>query len=297
LDRKTMYRKFNIQELYGKLRKELRKYPKIIMAELFVGLGMLAALLILSFLGEFIIPYNPLSLSNDLLVPPNLAHIMGTDNLGRDIASRVFAGAQISLTVAIIATAISVAIGTPLGVLSGYIGGKTDKILTLVADTFWGFPVIVLAMLVAWLMGPNAINTAFAVGIAVSPSFFRIVRSETLSIKEMVFVEAEKALGASSKRIAFLHILPNTLPSVFVLVTLRVGRSIIAVAGLGFLGLGVPPPTPELGTDLGVAREFLISGAWWLVVFPTLTIFLLTVCFNLISEGLGAIWKPKMKTV
>lgn len=289
--------KFNARTFFTKLHRELKKFPKATLIQLFVGLGILTSLLILSFLVDFIIPFDPIAIGDDLLVPPNSVYIMGTDHLGRDIASRTFTGTQISLVVAMVATALSVTIGLPLGVLSGYIGGKVDKILTLLADAFWGVPTIILAMMVAWLLGPSVINTALAVGLAVSPAFFRIARSETLSIKELVFIEAEKALGASSKRIAFRHILPNTLPSVFVLVTLRIGKSIVSVAGLGFLGLGVPPPTPELGTDLGVAREFLIGGYWWLIVFPILMIFLLTISFNLISEGLGVIWKPKLKTV
>lgn len=283
--------------MFRKLFSELRKFPKFVVAELFAGIAILLLLFVLSFFANFIVSHDPLTLSDEILVAPNSAHIMGTDNLGRDVASRTFNGTLVSLVVGLISTVISVAIGLPLGILSGYKGGKLDKLMTLIADTFWGFPLLILAILVAWLLGPSPINTAVAVGLVMSPAFFKVARSETLSIKELAFIEAEKALGASVSRITFRHILPNTLPSVFVLMTLRIGRSIIAVAGLGFLGLGVPPPTPELGTDLGVARNFLISGSWWLVFFPSLLIFLLTIDFNLLGEGLGAIWKPKLKTV
>ena len=285
-----------VKERYQNLRTDLKKWPRHTLVELLIGGTLIFALLLVGIFGDFLVPYDPqLRHPTQKNVSPNFDFLMGTDQLGRDIFSRVIFGTRESITVAFISVIISFVLGAPLGVVSGYFGGPLDKILTILADSFWGFPTIIMAILIAWILGPSAINTAIAVGVAVTPRFFRIVRSEALSIKEWTFIEAERSLGASAKRIIFYHVFPNTFPSLLVLMTLGIGQSIIAISGLGFLGLGLPPPTPEWGTDIGRARFFLPIGVWWSTIFPAVMIFITVFAFNLFGEGLGTILKPKYK--
>jgi ABC-type dipeptide/oligopeptide/nickel transport system permease subunit len=162
----------------------------------------------------------------------------------------------------------------------------------MVIDAWWAFPAIIFAILIAVMLGASATNTALAVGIAAAPSYSRVVRSITLSLKELPFIEAERCIGAGSFRIIFVHIFPNTLPSVLVLSTLGLGQAILTVSGLGFLGLGIPPPIPEWGTDLGAARGALVSGVWWASAFPGVMILLAVIGFNLLGEGLRPLVTP-----
>jgi len=218
---------------------------------------------------------------------------MGTDTLGRDVLSRVLWGGRASLAVAIIATLLSMGVGSPLGALSGYFGGKLDTVLTSVMDTLYCFPCYILALLIAVILGPEATNISIAVGISYIPEYFRVVRSIALNIKEKTFIEAEKVLGASHFRIVFIHIMPYTLSSISVMVSMGVADSILAVAGLGFLGLGVRPPTPEWGTDMRWGRDVFLTGSWWISLFPGIFVFLSVLGFNLLSEGINSLLKER----
>jgi len=233
--------------------------------------------------------YSPLDTTGDLLSPPDNEHIMGTDQLGRDIFSRVCIGSGSSLTIALIAAAFSLIIGSPIGALSGYFAGKIDRVLSVIFDALYAFPGIILAILIAVMIGPGVTTTSLAISVEYIPQYFRIVRGLALSLKERPFVEALRALGARSRNLIFQHILIYAIPSILALIMLNMGSAILAVSGLGFLGLGLPPPTPEWGTDLGRGRDFITMGVWWASAFPGLMIVISVVAFTLIGEGINEI--------
>ena len=260
-----------------------------------VGGAICICLVFLMVFSKYITPYGPYAFSEDILSPPSWKHLMGTDRLGRDLFSRILVGTYYSLSIAFIAVAISLVVGTFLGATSGYVGGLIDTVLSSIMDALWVFPTFVLALLVALVMGPGLINTALAVSIVAIPLFFRVIRSQTLSLKERAFIEAEKIMNAKSLYIIRRHILPFYISSLLVLSSLRLARVILAVSGLGFLGLGLPPPIPEWGTELALGRFELLGGAWWMTVFPGLMILIAILGFNLLGEGLNDIIKSGLK--
>ncbi|OUN00754.1 MAG: peptide ABC transporter permease [Firmicutes bacterium ZCTH02-B6] len=228
------------------------------------------------------------------LKPPSKEHWMGTDQLGRGIFDRVVWGARISLMVGIAATAISLVLGTALGLVSGYYGGWVDRVIMGVMEVLLAFPGILLAIAVVSIFGPGLNNVMLAVGIAHVPQFARMARGATLSAKAMDFVEAERAIGANHSRIIWVHILPNILGPIVVLSTLSVGTSILSAAGLSFLGLGAQPPVPDWGGMISQGRQFLRT-AWWVGVFPGLAILITVLGFNLLGDGLRDALDPRMR--
>lgn len=228
------------------------------------------------------------------LKPPSNEHWMGTDQLGRSIFDRIVWGARISLMVGIVATAISLVLGTALGLVSGYYGGWVDRIIMGVMEVLLAFPGILLAIAVVSIFGPGLNNVMLAVGIAHVPQFARMARGATLSAKAMDFVEAERAIGASNARILWVHILPNIVGPIVVLSTLSVGTSILSAAGLSFLGLGAQPPVPDWGGMISQGRQFLRT-AWWVGVFPGLAILVTVLGFNLLGDGLRDALDPRMR--
>jgi len=260
-----------------------------------VGLILVCALLFLAIFGQIIAPYDPSEFVGPTNQAPNSQFLMGTDRLGRDVFSRMLSGTRWSLAVALVAIAISLSIGTYLGACSGYLRGKVDQVLLVVMDSLYAFPTFVIALVIALMLGPGILNTAFAVAIVMIPSYYRVVRSVTLSLKEADFVQVEKVIGASNTYIIRNHILPFLSSSLLVMTSLGAARAILAVAGLGFLGLGIPAPTPEWGTDLNFGRSSMLSGIWWTSLFPGIMIFLSAEGFNLLSEGLDAILNPKTR--
>jgi len=228
------------------------------------------------------------------LKPPSKEHWMGTDQLGRSIFDRIVWGARISLMVGIVATAISLVLGTALGLVSGYYGGWVDRIIMGVMEVLLAFPGILLAIAVVSIFGPGLNNVMLAVGIAHVPQFARMARGATLSAKAMDFVEAERAIGASNARILWVHILPNIVGPIVVLSTLSVGTSILSAAGLSFLGLGAQPPVPDWGGMISQGRQFLRT-AWWVGVFPGLAILVTVLGFNLLGDGLRDALDPRMR--
>ncbi len=220
--------------------------------------------------------------------------VLGTDNLGRDILSRIIWGARSVLLVAILSALFSSVVGIPLGLLSGFWGGKLDRVLSLVMDSIYSFPGLILAIAMAAMLGPGVLNIAVAIAVVYIPTYFRIVRGQTLSVKEELYVEAARSLGARARTILWLYVFPNVIPSIVVLFSLNVADSILTEAGLSFLGLGLPPPTPDWGFDLNKGKAYLPNGYWWPITFPGLMITLVALSFSLLGEGLGEILNPRL---
>ncbi len=260
-----------------------------------LGLGILAVFAACGVLAPWIAPYDPYAsdLENSLK-PPNSRHWLGTDELGRDLLSRILYGARLSMVIGTIAVAIGVTLGVPLGLLSGYLGGWFDLVVQRAIDVLLAFPSTVLAILLVTILGVGLVNVMIAVGIVSVPTYTRLVRGQVLSLKEQEFVHAARALGAGSLRIVFRHILPNTLAVLIVQTTLQVASAILSAAALGFLGLGVQQPTAEWGAMLSTARQY-IQLAPHTLVFPGLAIVLTVLGFNLFGDGLRDALDPRLR--
>jgi ABC-type dipeptide/oligopeptide/nickel transport system permease subunit len=231
---------------------------------------------------------------SQVLRPMSGHHPLGTDHLGRDMLARLLYGGRLSLLIGFLAVGIGLAIGVPLGAISGFRGGWTDLIIQRLADVLLSFPGFLLALSLVSILGIGVQNVIISVGISAIPSFIRLVRSSVLSIREQVFVEAARALGQRAGVILFRHVLPNALAPIIVQATLSLGSSILVAAGLGFLGLGVQPPTAEWGTMLGEGRQYIFRAPL-LTLFPGLAIFLAVVGFNLLGDGLRDALDPRMQ--
>ncbi len=262
----------------------LKKSPLTIL-----GLVLTVFLLMVAIFAPIISPYDPIKQDlKNRLQPPSWEHPFGTDQLGRDIFSRVVWGSRISLLIAVIVVAISFTVGTTIGIISGYFGGKVDEVLMRITDMFMAFPRLVLALAVAAALGPGLFNTMLAIAFVSWVYYARLARASTLQIREEVYIEAARAIGASNRRILFLHVLPMVVTPVIVQATLDMGGTILTAAGLGFLGLGVQPPTPEWGVMVSEGRRF-ITEQWWVSTFPGLAILLATLGFNLLGDGINDI--------
>jgi peptide/nickel transport system permease protein len=228
------------------------------------------------------------------LTPPSRAHIMGTDNLSRDVWARVVYGARTILGVAIAAALLSAIIGIPLGLLSGFAGGIFDRILSLIMDSVYSFPGLILAIAFAAMLGPGVINITLAVAVVYIPTYFRLVRGQTLSIKEEVYVEAARAIGARRGTILGRYVFPNVIATVVVVLSLNIADAIMTEAALSYIGLGLPAGIPDWGMDLSMGKKFLPSGVWWMITFPGLMIMLLALGFTMLGEGMAEILNPRL---
>lgn len=228
------------------------------------------------------------------LAAPGVAHLLGADHLGRDILSRAIWASRTSLSIGFLSTAISVALGVVVGATSGYFGGASDVVLMRLTDMVLAFPVFFITVLFLALFGPSIPGLIFVIGAISWPPTARVVRAEFLRMRTLDFVAAAKSLGASEVRVMARHILPNVVAVIIISVTLRVGVSILAEAGLSFLGLGVQPPTPSWGNLVADGREYL-RAAWWVSLFPGAFVFLSVMAFNLLGDGLRDAFDPKMK--
>ena len=228
------------------------------------------------------------------LRPPGDPHWLGTDGYGRDILSRIIWGSRISLTVGVVAVAIGATLGILVGLVAGFFGGGVDNLLMRIIDILLVLPTILLALVIVAMLGPGVFNLMIAVGIANAPRFARVIRAEVLAVKQMVFVNAASALGASSIRLMARHILPNTLASILVLSTLRIAQAITTEASLSFLGLGVPPPTPTWGSMIADGRIYLRTSPW-VAIIPGIMIMLIVMAFNLFGDGLRDLLDPKLR--
>ncbi|MGD2252635.1 MAG: ABC transporter permease subunit [Anaerolineales bacterium] len=219
---------------------------------------------------------------------------LGTDNLGRDLWSRLVFGGRSVVLIALLAALVSLGVGVPIGLLSGFFGGRFDQLLSLVMDSIYSFPGLILAIALAAMLGPGVLNIAVAISVVYIPTYFRIVRGQVLAIKETLYVEAAKSLGASPREILAQYVFPNVIPSIVVVFSLNIADSILTEAGLSFLGLGLPPPTPDWGYDLSKGKDFLAAGIWWPITFPGFMITLVALGFALLGEGLGEILNPRL---
>jgi peptide/nickel transport system permease protein len=226
---------------------------------------------------------------------PSSTHLMGTDNLGRDIWARVVYGSQTILGVAIAASILSALIGIPLGLLSGFSGGIGDKVLSLIMDSVYSFPGLILAIAFAAMLGPGVMNITVAVAVIYVPTYFRLVRGQTLSIKEELYVEAANAIGARRPTVLAKYIFPNVIATVVVIFSLNIADAIMTEAALSYIGLGLPAGIPDWGMDLSMGKKFLPSGVWWMITFPGLMIMMLALGFTMLGEGLAEILNPRLQ--
>jgi len=240
-------------------------------------------------------PYDPYRADLEgSLAGPRPTHLLGTDELGRDILSRIIYGARLSMVIGGISVSIGVVLGVPIGLFAGYFGGRVDLFSQRAIDVLLGFPSIILAIVLVTMLGVGLVNVMIAVGIVSVPTYARLIRGQVLSLKTQEFVEAARALGAGSVRIVLRHILPNTLAVLIVQTTLQVASAILAAAALGFLGLGVQQPTAEWGAMLSTARQY-IQLAPHTLIFPGLAIMLTVMGFNLLGDGLRDALDPRMR--
>ncbi|KAF0818974.1 MULTISPECIES: nickel transporter permease [unclassified Cytobacillus] len=260
-----------------------------------VGGSIVLLYIILAVLAPLISPYDPYEIDLvNKLQPPSADHIMGTDDKGRDILSRILYGSQLSLAVGFVSVFIGALFGIVLGIISGYYGGWVDTIIMRFIDVLLAFPGLLLALAIVSALGPSLINVMIAVGVFSIPTFARIVRGSTLSVKKMEYIDAIRVLGASDLKIIFVHILPNIMSPIIVQGTLRLATSILSVAGLSFLGMGAQPPTPEWGAMLSDGRDFLFTAPH-IALFPGIAIALIVLGFNLFGDGLRDALDPRMK--
>ncbi|MDG5761792.1 ABC transporter permease [Natronococcus sp. A-GB1] len=260
------------------------------------GTLIVAFLFAVAIVGPVLTPYDPTSqdLANGLQ-PPSLAHPFGTDQLGRDMLTRIVYGARFSLGIAIAVTSIRVVLGTTVGLVAGYVGGWVDEFLMRLVDIQLAFPGLILALVIAGVLGPSLRNVMIALAIVGWATYARVVRGNVLSVKERDYVAASRLLGTPPRRITKRHLLPNAINPVIVLATLNLGTVVLATAGLSFLGLGAQPPTPEWGTMLASGRNHL-RDAWWIVNIPGVAIMLTVLGFNLLGDGLRDTLDPKQQS-
>ncbi len=265
----------------------------ILIGSIVIGLLFLTAVF-----GPVLIRYSPVAQDlGNRLQPPDSIHIMGTDDLGRDVLSRVIWGSRVSLMVGFISVGIALFIGVPLGLAAGFYGGWSDRIIMRAVDIMLCFPTLFLILMVITFLEPNIVNVMIVIGITSWPGLTRYVRGEALSIKEREFMQAAKMMGFSKARILFVHMLPNVIAPVIITATLGIASAILTESVLSFLGLGVQPPNPSWGNILTTGKDYIGQQVWWLMFFPGIAIFVTVFAFNLIGEGLRDVLDPRTRKV
>jgi len=258
-----------------------------------VGFVLIVVLAVLAILAPWLSPRDPLAQNLlERLQGPSAAHWMGTDDLGRDVLSRLLIGARVSLSVGLVAVGIELLVGVTLGLCSGFFGGKLDSIIMRLVDIMLSIPAIFLILAVLAFLGPNIYNVMVIIGLTSWPGLTRLVRGECLSVREREYMQAARLSGISTPRILFVHLLPNVVAPILVSATLAVGGAILTESALSFLGLGVQPPAASWGNILSIGRDYL-HIAWWLSVFPTVAILATVLAFNLLGEGLRDVLDPR----
>ena len=260
-----------------------------------LGLAIVAFFVLLALLAPIVAPYDPIATSwSAVRKAPSMDYLFGTDEIGRDVLSRVVWGARASLLAGLVSVSISIVLGVPIGLLAAYLGGWTDGLISRFTDSMLAVPFLILAIALAAFLGPSLSNAMIAIGISATPIFIRLTRAQVLAVKVEDFVEAARAVGNPHWRIALRHILPNVLAPLIVQATLAIAAAIIAEASLSFLGLGQQPPAPSWGSMLNTAKNY-VDNAPWMAIWPGLAIFLLVLSFNLLGDGLRDALDPKHK--
>lgn len=271
--------------------RQLRRNPTAI-----IGGVIVALLILIALAAPLIAPYDPLQQNfQEALSPPSSKHFFGTDDVGRDLFSRVVYGTRISLRVGLVAVAIGGGLGVLLGMLAGFYSGFVDNLIMRIMDVLLAFPGLLLALAIVAILGPGLFNVMIAVGIGNVPVFTRMMRASTLGVRERDYVLAARATGCRDTRVMLRYIIPNAIAPVIVLSTLGVAGAILAAAGLSFIGVGAQPPTPEWGAILTLARQYL-ERAWWSTFFPGLAIMITVLAINMLGDGLRDALDPKLRT-
>jgi peptide/nickel transport system permease protein len=283
----------SMAELESPARRALRRLFKRKGAV--VGLAVIVIFALMALLASWIAPYDPIATSwTAVRKPPSWQHWFGTDELGRDVLTRVIYGARASLMAGGISVTIALTVGVPLGLLAGYRGGFIDALISRITDAMLACPFLILAIALAAFLGPSLADAMIAIGVSATPIFIRLTRGQVLSVKVEDYVEAARAMGNPRWRIALFHILPNIMPALLVQATLSIAAAIIAEAALSFLGLGQQPPSPSWGSMLNAAQRFLTTAPW-MAIWPGLAIFLVVLSLNLVGDGLRDALDPKAR--
>jgi len=275
--------------------REAGRFPRVIV---WVGAGITLLFVFVAIFAPFIWRYSGTAYQGiPKLASPTAQHPFGTTSINFDVFARVLYGARLALEVVGLSVAISVGIGLPLGLFAGYRGGWVDRVLVMIMDSLYAFPGLLLAIVVAAFLGRGVVNASIAISVVYIPQYFRVIRNHVISVREEVFVDAARALGARPRTIVWRYIFFNVVQSIPVIFSLNAADAIITLAALGFLGYGVNPPTPEWGQDLSRAIHDLASGVWWTALYPGLAIVLLTTGLTLVGEGLNDIINPLLRRV
>jgi peptide/nickel transport system permease protein len=259
-----------------------------------IGLVIVVAVIVIAILAPLLAPADPTAQIARRLLEPSGEHLMGTDELGRDVFSRILFGSRISLYVGFVSVTIAVLLGVTTGVIAGFYGRQVDSILMRFVDVVLAFPALVLAIMIAGLLGPNLTNAMLAIGVVYAPAFARVARGSVLTVKSEPYIEAARLLGSTNRRIILRHVLPNIVAPLIVMSTLSLSTAILTEASLSFLGLGVQPPQPSWGTMLNTGRR-VMEIAPWVVIFPGIAIMLVVQGFNFFGDGLRDALDPKLR--
>jgi peptide/nickel transport system permease protein len=255
--------------------------------ELWLGASIVGTIAVLAIAAPLLTPYSPTTADpSSPLLPPDLAHPFGTDQAGMDIYTRVLFGARLDLVIAILGTSLAFIVGVPLGVLAGFYRGAPTELLMRATDLVQAFPLLIFAMAIVTLTGQSEINILFAVGILSAPIFLRLIRSSVLAIQGRTFVEAAICAGNTDRRLLFRHVLPNAIAGAVAQASVTAGWAILLIAGLSFVGVGVRVPTPEWGSMVNAGAHAMVTGQWWVALFPGLAITIAVLGFNLLGDGL-----------
>ncbi|MCG8380749.1 MAG: ABC transporter permease [Gammaproteobacteria bacterium] len=278
----------NLKQTIRHFHYVLTENPVTFFAFFLFGVIVLAALF-----GPWLVPYDPLATNARIaLQPPNAAHIFGTDQLGRDVFSRVVVATRLDLGIATSAVALAFVVGSALGCIAGFFGGWADRVIGRLSDTIMAFPLFVLAMGIVSALGNSVENIVYATAIINLPFYARVARAETFVRRDAGFVQAARLCGTSDARILTTQVFPNILPPMMIQISLNMGWAILNAAGLSFIGLGVRPPDAEWGIMVAEGASYIISGEWWLVLFPGVALMLCVFCFNLLGDGLRDLVDP-----
>ncbi|MFN8593205.1 MAG: ABC transporter permease [Thermomicrobiales bacterium] len=277
-------------------RRAIRRFQQSPLS--MIGLGIIVVLLVIAVFGPLVVPY-PEHASGALnikekLDPPTREHLFGTDQVGRDIFTRLIIGARVSLVAGLVVILLALTIGTLLGAVAGFFGGRVGEFIMRVTDIFLTIPDLILAMAFAAALGPGLFNVMIAVSLVWWPGYCRLARANVIALKDAQFAEAATSIGASRGRVLFTHVLPNAFPTILVKASMDIGFAVLTTAALGFIGLGTQPPTPDWGVMIADGRKYL-REAWWFSTFPGIAILLTVLAFNLLGDGLRDVLDPRAR--